>query len=90
MVLYRAVAEYSLKTYLSKLPIICQMSKTQKTVWSIQYKNSIKRELDIMKFRLYEVNFDYTCEAYPNYSETYFMNILMCFDDHHICGLETT
>ena len=37
---------------------------------------------NIMRFRLYEVNLDLTCESHQNTSKTYFMNILRCFDDH--------
>ena len=48
------------------------------------YMSFIKKELDIMRFRFYEINFDLTCEGQPNYSKTYFMNILRCFDDHHM------
>ena len=40
-----------------------------------------KNELDIIEFRVYEVNFDLTGEVHPNYSKTYFMNILRRFND---------
>ena len=43
-----------------------------------------KKELDIMRLKLYEVKFDLTCECHQNTSKTYFMNILGCFDDHQI------
>ena len=43
-----------------------------------------KNELDMMRLRLYEVNFDLTCEVHPNYSKTYFINILRCFNDHQM------
>ena len=44
----------------------------------------LKKELDIMRLKLYEVKFDPTCEHHQNTSKTYFMNILGCFDDHQI------
>ena len=43
-----------------------------------------KKQLDIMRLKLYEVKFDLTCECHQNTSKTYFMNILGCFDDHQI------
>ena len=30
------------------------------------------------------INFEVTCEGHPNYSKTYFMNILRCFDDYQM------
>ena len=53
------------------------MSKIQK-IW----RRFTKKELDIMRFRLYVVNFDLTCEGHPKYSRAYFMNIMNCFNDH--------
>ena len=37
-----------------------------------------------MSFKLYEVKFDFRCERHQNTLKTYFMNILMCFDNHQI------
>ena len=63
------------------LLIICQMSKCQ-TPWL--WRRFEKKELDIMRLKLYEVKFDLTCERHQNTSKTYFMNILGGFDDHQI------
>ena len=43
-----------------------------------------KKEHDIMRFRLYEVYFDLTCDGHQNTSKIYFMNILRCFNDHQL------
>ena len=37
-----------------------------------------------MRFRLYEVSFNLTCEGHPNYSKTYFVNIMNCFNEHQM------
>ena len=42
-----------------------------------------KKELDI-RLKHNEVNFKVTFEGPLNYSITYFMNILRCFDDHQM------
>ena len=52
--------------------------------WSMEEVNKKKKELDIMRFRLYEVKFDLTCEGHQNTSKTYFVNVLRCFDDHQM------
>ena len=57
------------------------MSQNQKPVL---WRRLIKKEVDIMIFRLYEVNFDLTCEGHLNTSKTYFMDILRCFHDHQM------
>ena len=40
------------------------------------------KKIDIRRFKHNEVNLEVTCEANPNYSKTYLMNILRCFEDH--------
>ena len=44
----------------------------------------IKNELHIRRLENNEVNFEVACEGHPNYSKTYFMNILRCFGDHQM------
>ena len=61
------------------MPITCQVSKSPKmALW----RRLIKKELDIMRFRLYKFNFDLTCKGHQSYLKIFFMNILRCFDDH--------
>ena len=65
------VGAYSLsksKKYSSELPIICQMSKSNKTALWRRY---IKKKLDIMRFRHDEVNFQAIFDDYGNTSKCY-------------------
>ena len=48
----------------------------------------IKKELDIMRLKHNEVNFEVTFEGHPIYSKTYFMNILKCFLMNIKCSLK--
>ena len=57
-------------------------SKISKNQTAGLWRRFIKKELDIMRFRHNEVNFELTCESHQNTSKTYFMNTLRCFDNH--------
>ena len=67
------------KKFLSEMSIIFSDVKNSKNMEEVHKKGTWH------KFRLYEVNFDLTCEGHPNYSRAYFMNIMSYFNDHQMC-----